>query len=78
MIRFPNGDYEYDLRRGAALTIGDTIRRRGVLWSVRTITPDFVPTLHVERVNAPVAESVQEVAPGEWNAVDDRARELEE
>jgi len=57
VIRFPNGDYEYDLSRRAAPTIGETIGRRGVLWSVTNLTHADVTTAHVERVRMP--------APGE-------------
>lgn len=58
VIRFPSGDFEYDLTvTGRALpTIGDTMRRQGVLWSVVRITPDRVDTVHVERVDAPKSE----------------------
>jgi hypothetical protein len=55
VILFPNGDYEYDLRQSAAPTIGDKIRRRGVVWSVTSITRGSVATVHVERVDAPAA-----------------------
>ncbi len=50
VIRFPNGDYEYDLSRRIAPTIGETIGRRGMLWSVMNITHADVTTAHVERV----------------------------
>ena len=55
VIRFPNGDYEYDLTRRAAPAIGETVRRKGVLWKVARITQgattqDGIDTVHVERV----------------------------
>jgi hypothetical protein len=65
VIVFPNGDYEYSVRQGAAPTIGDMIRRRGVLWSVTSITRGSVATMHVERVGGPAADSVHAVPPSE-------------
>ena len=53
VIRFPNGDFEYDLGRGAAPTIGETLRRQGALWSVTRITQEAVPTAYVERTGVP-------------------------
>ena len=49
IIRFPNGDFEYDLSRSAAPTIGATIRRQGVLWSVVRVNGDDVREIHVEQ-----------------------------
>ena len=66
---FPNGDYEYEVRQGATPTIGDTIRRRGGLWSVASITPDTVATLHLEPVDAPALTSVYAVPSIESNIV---------
>jgi hypothetical protein len=73
VIAFPNGDYEYDVRQGAAPTIGDEIRRRGVLWSVTSMTQGSVAIMHVERVDAPAASSVHAVPPGESKSL--RGRE---
>jgi hypothetical protein len=73
VIRFPNGDYEYDVGRRAAPTIGDTVRRRGVLWSVTKITQDTVVTLHVERADAPAAQPVQSSVPREARSVSRQA-----
>jgi len=55
VIRFPNGDYEYELSRRAAPAIGETVRRNGELWKVVRITQsairqDGIDTVHVERV----------------------------
>jgi hypothetical protein len=72
VIVFPNGDYEYDVRQGAAPTIGDEIHRRGVLWSVTSITQGSVATLHVERVDAPAASFVHAIPPGEPNSLGGR------
>ena len=57
VIRFPNGDYEYDFTRRATPSIGETMRKQGLLWSVTRITQDSVqrdgvPTVHLERVEA--------------------------
>lgn len=56
VIRFPNGDYEYDFTRRAIPTIGETMRKQGLLWSVARITHDGlerrgVEIVHVERVD---------------------------
>jgi hypothetical protein len=56
VIRFPNGDYEYELSRRTAPGIGETVRRNGELWKVvritqsGAITQDAIDTVHVERV----------------------------
>ncbi|HEX5701410.1 MAG TPA: hypothetical protein VFX77_12240 [Rubrobacter sp.] len=54
VIRFPNGDFEYDLTvTGRALpAVGDTMRRKGVLWLVTRVTHELVEIVHVERVDA--------------------------
>ncbi len=57
VIRFPNGDFEYDVTRRAIPSIGETVRKQGLLWSVTRITHDSfqrvgVETVHVERVDA--------------------------
>ena len=57
VIRFPNGDYEYDFTRKPIPTVGETMRKQGLLWSVTRITHDSleregVETVHVERVDA--------------------------
>ena len=53
-VRFPDGDFEYDLTvTGRPLpAVGDTMRRRGVLWLVTRITRERVEVVHVERVDA--------------------------
>jgi hypothetical protein len=56
VIRFPNGDYEYELSGRTAPGIGETVRRKGELWKVvrikqsGAITQDGIDTVHVERV----------------------------
>lgn len=54
VIRFPTGDFEYDLTvPGRALpAVGETLRRQGVLWLVTRITHENVEIVHVERVDA--------------------------
>jgi hypothetical protein len=54
VIRFPNGEYEYDLTRRPVPAVGETMRRRGGLWSVARITQGAITqggidTVHVER-----------------------------
>jgi hypothetical protein len=53
VIRFPNGDFEYDMRRAVAPSVGETIRKKGLLWSVTRVTQDEPITVHVTRVAAP-------------------------
>ena len=48
VIQFPNGDLAYDLTRQTVFSVGDTLRRKGVLWVVTRITHEVV---HVERVD---------------------------
>ena len=55
VIRFPNGDYEYQLSRRPVPAIGEKMRRKGALWSVTriaqgAITQDGIDTVHVEHV----------------------------
>ncbi len=64
VIRFPNGDFEYDVRRGAAPTVGETIRRRGMLWSVTRIAQGERPTVHVAHVEGPASKSRPGVVSG--------------
>jgi hypothetical protein len=49
VIRFPNGDFEYDFSRLAAPQPGETLRRQGVLWSVVQVKDDVVKEIHVAR-----------------------------
>jgi hypothetical protein len=51
VIQFPDGDFEYDFTRGAALLVGQTLRRRGSLWSVTGVDGERVATVHVESAN---------------------------
>ena len=55
VIRFPNGDFEYDLTRRPVPAVGERMRRRGEMWSVARITQGAITrggidTVHVERV----------------------------
>ena len=51
VIRFPSGDFEYDLTvTGHDLpAVGDTLSRKGVRWRVTQITQELVHVVHVER-----------------------------
>jgi hypothetical protein len=53
VIRFPSGDFEYDLTvTGRAIpAVGDTMRRKGVLWLVTRISQELVDVVHVERID---------------------------
>ena len=54
VIQFPNGAVAYDLaRQTAALSVGETFRRDGVLWVVTRITHEVV---HVEPADARKSE----------------------
>jgi hypothetical protein len=58
VVRFPNGDFEYDVRSRAAPEVGDTMRRRGALWKVTTRDArDAVLTVHVEAVDERASDS---------------------
>jgi len=58
VVRFPNGDFEYDVRSRAAPEVGDTMRRRGALWKVTTRDArDAVLTVHVEAVDERASHS---------------------
>ncbi|HJR94319.1 MAG TPA: hypothetical protein VJ807_02720 [Gaiellaceae bacterium] len=48
VIKFPDGDFEYDFTRGTALSVGQTLRRRGSLWSVTGVDGEGVTTVYVE------------------------------
>jgi hypothetical protein len=52
VIRFPNGDFEYDFTRLAVPAVGETVRKKGLLWRVTRITQDRPVTVHVARVDA--------------------------
>jgi hypothetical protein len=51
VIRFPDGDFEYDVRRRPAPAVGDLIRRRGTLWLVTRVTRRSDVIVHVERAS---------------------------
>jgi hypothetical protein len=51
VIRFPNGDFEYDFTRSPVPSVGEKLRRKGVLWLVTQITHENVAVVHVERVD---------------------------
>jgi hypothetical protein len=52
VVRFPNGEFEYDVRSRRAPEVGETMRRCGALWKVTTRdAQDAVVTIHVEAVD---------------------------
>jgi hypothetical protein len=53
VIRFPSGDFEYDLRRADAPKVGETISKRGLLWRVTQVTQEQPPTVRVAPVDEP-------------------------
>lgn len=58
VVRFPNGDFEYEVRSGAAPEVGDMIRRRGAVWRVTMRDArDAVLTVHIEAVDERAAHS---------------------
>ena len=50
LIRYPDGDFEYDFTRHELPTIGDTMRRKGERWRVTRLSEAGVLTAYVERV----------------------------
>ena len=50
LIRYPNGDFEYDFTRRVFPAIGEKVRRKGELWRVTRIAGSPVPTAYVEPV----------------------------
>ena len=50
LIRYPNGDFEYDFTRRVFPAIGEKVRRQGELWRVTQIAGSPVPTVYVEPV----------------------------
>jgi len=58
VIRFPNGDFEYDLTAlGRSLpVVGETMRRKGVLWLVIRRVQEPGEVVYVERADPRKAE----------------------
>ena len=52
VIRFPNGDFEYDFTRRALPRIGDRFKRRGALWQVTSSAQDGGEGIVVVRVSS--------------------------
>jgi hypothetical protein len=50
LIRYPDGDFEYDFTRQVLPSIGDTVQRKGERWRVTRLVGDGVLTAYVERV----------------------------
>ncbi|HET8968081.1 MAG TPA: hypothetical protein VFN06_01480 [Gaiellaceae bacterium] len=49
MIRFPSGDFEYDLTSRPVPSTGETLRRKSGIWLVTRVTHELVAIVHVER-----------------------------
>ena len=58
LIRYPDGDFEYDFTRQDLPAIGDTVQRKGARWRVTRLVGGGVLTAYVERV-----EQTQHSAP---------------
>ena len=59
VVRFPNGDFEYEVGSRDAPEVGETMRRRGALWKVMTRdVQDAVLTIHVEAVGKRASDSL--------------------
>jgi hypothetical protein len=50
VIRYPNGDYEYDFTQRGLPVIGDLVQRKGERWRVTRLVGNGVLTAYVERV----------------------------
>ena len=66
LIRYPDGDFEYDFTRQALPAIGDTLQRKGERWRVTRLVGNGVLTAYVE----PVQQTQQSPppAPGSLSA----------
>jgi hypothetical protein len=64
LIRFPDGDYEYEATRRDIPSLGETMRRKGQLWTVTRITGDGPATVHVEPVPGESADRPERRAAG--------------
>ena len=49
VIRFPSGDFEYDLTSRPVPSTGETLRRKSGIWLVTRVTHELVAIVHVER-----------------------------
>jgi len=72
VIRFPNGDFEYDLTRRALPRIGDRFKRRRTLWQVTSSAQDGGEGIVVVCVSSPGAgTSASMTEPKDENQRDD-------
>lgn len=73
VIRFPNGDFEYDFTRRALPRIGDRFKRRGTLWQVTSSAQDDGEGVVVVRVSSPTqaGTSASMTEPKDENKRDD-------
>ena len=62
VIRYPNGDFEYDLSRNDIPAIGETLRRQGSLWWVARINEEDVLTVYVRSVDPELTRETSERA----------------
>jgi hypothetical protein len=63
VIQFPDGDFEYDFTRGAVPSIGQTLRRRGSLWSVTGVDGERVVTIYVEPTEDRMPQQPRPISP---------------
>jgi hypothetical protein len=63
VIQFPDGDFEYDFTRGALPSIGQTLRRRGSLWSVTGVDGERVVTIYVEPTQDGTSQEARPMSP---------------
>ena len=71
VIRFPDGDYEYDMTRRPVPSVGDTLLKRGLLWSVEQVRQGEPVTIHVAPVNAPESKERPVPTDAQGPAADD-------
>ena len=57
MIRFPDGDYEYTATERPGPHVGETIRRKGVLWLVTRVVKDGASMIYVEPAEEQLGET---------------------
>jgi hypothetical protein len=62
VIRFPDGDFEYDFTRSVAPSVGDTLRRLGTTWRVTRRRQEDVLTIYVERVEHATKREAEAIA----------------
>jgi len=53
VIRFPDGDYEYDLSPSFAPAVGKTIKRKGAWWTIMEIVESTPVTVYIAPTSDP-------------------------